>query len=612
VEMARAEGFAQGLSNPKAYDPISAGSPEASGNDEETTLSIGARPGDEIDKDKRQVRVLGGKAPTYHIYGRRWMMLAIYCFNICVAYIPYYTFVPILLQSMRAYDVTEARLNYLSIVYPLASTPCIFLTGASFERYGCRGSFVFASALLVLGCWLRWEGNSDLNDQLPAFSSLGDGIATGLAAIDEVSNATVLEILGSRDPHNPAKKKPLGDFQRVLAGQFLCAVGLPFFVNGTSQMSLDWFPPEERSTASMLSNLMNFIGGSASFVLPAIFLAEGEMARPAQEEWAQIQTLLCVQLVLAVISLLMTVVLYEGRPPTPPAPAADGAREEQLPFLPEILSLLKMRDFWIIVVQFGFYLAAMNAFDAVEGSLLVTYGHSSMLCSYSAISFTVSAILSTLMESRLIDSPTMYRRSLVLMQAVLAVSFVIMSFGFREGVPKGVSASVFVFSVFVMGWSTPGWGCSVELCCEVSYPAREGTTSSLLEGIGNLLSIAGIQFLQWLIDSGHPDMVLWCLVAMGAVGGCIVQCAPKEALLLRRHTAEELVLKGSPEGREVMPPSEDEEDEMGGASPGGFAPEPQGIGKPSETRPSKAAGKGAALQEPRSASSLAKSMPPAG
>ena len=30
------------------------------------------------------------------------------------------------------------------------------------------------------------------------------------------------------------------------------------------------------------------------------------------QEWAQIQTLLCVQLVLAVISLLVTVVLYEG------------------------------------------------------------------------------------------------------------------------------------------------------------------------------------------------------------------------------------------------------------------------------------------------------------
>lgn len=60
----------------------------------------------------------------------------------------------------------------------------------------------------------------------------------------------------------------------LLLGQGLCALGQPLLVNCTSEMGADWFQPSDRPAAAMISNLMNFVGGSLSFVLPPLFVDE--------------------------------------------------------------------------------------------------------------------------------------------------------------------------------------------------------------------------------------------------------------------------------------------------------------------------------------------------
>merc|ERR1719261_673591 len=72
-------------------------------------------------------------------------------------------------------------------------------------------------------------------------------------------------------------------FSWLLLGQALCALGQPFLVNTTSEMGAEWFPPHERPTAAMVSNLMNFVGGSLSFMLPPLLMEDHPESLEAAE-----------------------------------------------------------------------------------------------------------------------------------------------------------------------------------------------------------------------------------------------------------------------------------------------------------------------------------------
>ncbi|CAE8680858.1 unnamed protein product [Polarella glacialis] len=162
----------------------------------------------------------------------RWRMLLILCINICVSYLPWYTFVPITSQGMAAFEVVSQDLNMLCIIYSLVYVPSVFLSDKLLTAVGCRRCFIFATGCLSVGCWLRCRPS--LLENLPV---------------------------------------SLAPFTWLLLGQTLCAAGQTFLVNATSHMAAEWFPPDERPAAAMISNLMNFLGGSLSFVVPTWYVS---------------------------------------------------------------------------------------------------------------------------------------------------------------------------------------------------------------------------------------------------------------------------------------------------------------------------------------------------
>merc|ERR1719359_2708852 len=108
----------------------------------------------------------------------------------------------------------------------------------------------------------------------------------------------------SRQRHAEAERC----FFWLVAGQTLCALGQPFLVNSTSQVGAEWFPPHERPAAAMVSNLMNFIGSSLSFVMPPLVVAQ--RPKSTEESRRQIGTLMRLQLYISLCSFILTVLLY--------------------------------------------------------------------------------------------------------------------------------------------------------------------------------------------------------------------------------------------------------------------------------------------------------------
>ncbi|CAK0863876.1 unnamed protein product [Prorocentrum cordatum] len=175
----------------------------------------------------------------------RWVMLGILSADICVSYLPYYTFVPILPQARREYGVEEDDINVLCILYAISFVVCAFITGPVVGSLGCRWTFVFAMGFTAGGCALR----------------CGPEFADQFFYSD-------FQLEQARADAGPASKARA--FRWLLVGQAFCALGQPFLVNSCSHMGAEWFPPAERPAAAMISNLMNFIGSSMSFMLPSL------------------------------------------------------------------------------------------------------------------------------------------------------------------------------------------------------------------------------------------------------------------------------------------------------------------------------------------------------
>lgn len=412
----------------------------------------------------------------------RRLMLAILCADICVSYLPYYTFVPILPQGMEVYGVEEATMNIMCILYALAFVPCAFLTGPVMSKLGCRGTFVLAMVIEALGCALR----------------------CGPAVMDSFhfhrSHAHHLKVkFASRQE---------SALLWLIAGQALCALGQPFLVNSTSQMIAEWFPPQERPWAAMVANLMNFVGGSMSFMLPPM-IVDVEQKDPKVMA-AEVSNLLLVEFKLALVLCVVTFFCFERTPSVPVL----TAHRPQVTFYEEVRKFLSLKDFWLVNGQFMIYVAACHSFDAVEGSLLESNGYSAALSSWSAASCSLMAIAGTYVETYYITEPKSYQPALLAINGVLAISLALCfaSLYFR------LHAVMFVVAVGVMGLATPGWGCTFELGSEVCFPAREASVSSLLEACSNLMAVAGIIVSQRLIDAGLGSGVL-VLMAIWVLGG---------------------------------------------------------------------------------------------
>eukprot|EP00929_Paragymnodinium_shiwhaense_P105207 TRINITY_DN70131_c0_g1_i1.p1 TRINITY_DN70131_c0_g1~~TRINITY_DN70131_c0_g1_i1.p1 ORF type:complete len:833 (+),score=154.75 TRINITY_DN70131_c0_g1_i1:151-2649(+) len=444
--------------------------------------------------------------PVHHGPGAsrlRWRMLSILCLDICVSYLPYYGFVPILTQAMQAYGVNETNLNLLCIVYALVYVPGAFLTGPIVGAVGCKWAFVLAMALNLLGCCVRCG---------PGLTS---SLFPWLAAQDHavLVNASFDASHGGEVSGSLADNVSVMSFSWLAVGQVLCALGQPLLVNSTSEMGAEWFPPHERPTAAMVSNLMNYIGSSFSFMLPTMIVDERPQSLEGVE--SQVMQLLQLQLWVALVAFSVTLCFYQS---IPRAARLQAAGRVPVSFATEVIGVFSRRDFWIVNLQFAIFAAIGNAFDAVEGSLLEHHGYSAALTSMTGLSCCVGAILSTFIETRCINDPSLYRQALMVANLMLVTSSSIAYLCLT----RRLHEYTFVFAVFVMGLATPGWGCSFELGSEVGFPAREATVSSLMEAWSNMLGVVGILWTQNLIDSGFGAGVLLMMACAAAVGGCLL------------------------------------------------------------------------------------------
>jgi FLVCR family MFS transporter 7 len=93
--------------------------------------------------------------------------------------------------------------------------------------------------------------------------------------------------------------------------QILNAAVGPFVMATPSKISANWFPPKERTTATAIGTLSNYMGSAAGFLIG-----------PYVVSFSNIQTLIVVEAIHGLVILIWTCLYFPDKPPSPPSASA--------------------------------------------------------------------------------------------------------------------------------------------------------------------------------------------------------------------------------------------------------------------------------------------------
>lgn len=154
-----------------------------------------------------------GDSVKYRVYPMRWAQLLIYFLSTFANGMTSMTFVPIVRQTSKYFQITTNEVNLLSILFMF-----LYIVGASLSIY-CGRSLS-----------LRWS--------MIIGSLLNLGVCIRLVAFV--------------DPHR--------GYSALVVGQLFPAIAAPFFLNSTALFAARWFAAEQRDIATAIGSMANPIG----------------------------------------------------------------------------------------------------------------------------------------------------------------------------------------------------------------------------------------------------------------------------------------------------------------------------------------------------------------
>lgn len=95
---------------------------------------------------------------AYKVSPLRWLILVLFSLNNASNAFLWISFSPIVVTTATAFQVSQAAINWLSLVFLVLFFPGTLLTSFSIDRYGTRWTLITASLLNCLGAWLRYIG----------------------------------------------------------------------------------------------------------------------------------------------------------------------------------------------------------------------------------------------------------------------------------------------------------------------------------------------------------------------------------------------------------------------------------------------------------------------
>jgi len=364
---------------------------------------------------------------SYIIFPYRWIVLLLFMFVAILTQIIWITFAPIMNEVTGYYNVSSDTILLLAASFMIIYIPVNFPACWLIERYG-----------------LKW----------------GTGIGVILTGVFGFLRAFT----------GP-------NFLFLLFCQIMVAIGQPFILNSFTKVAVNWFPEEEKATATGLGTMALFIG--------IIIVMVGTYPL---YEFNGIEFVLLIYGLLSLISMILYLLLVKDKPSQPPNPYF---REKKLQ-TKGIKTLFKNRDFnflvFLLFAGLGIFNALLSAIDDIFSRFSPDTGIIGGLIIFGGIFGAV--ILSSVSDK--------FGKRKIFLNIGLIISTPL---AFLLGVTGANDFVLTILLAFLFGFIlVPALPIGLTYAAEITHPIPEESSNGILMMFGQ---IGGILFLIM------PDMILF-------------------------------------------------------------------------------------------------------
>ncbi len=360
------------------------------------------------------------------VYSYRWIVLLVFMFTNITMQILWITFAPVTIGAMAFYNVDEFSIVSLSLIFMIVYIPVTFLSSWLVEKVDFRWGAGIGALLGGIFGFLRFFAGTD--------------------------------------------------YTLLLIFEILIAIGQPFLLNSITKLSANWFPDTERTTATGLCLISQFIGILLGFLITP-FLVFGN----------DLSIMLLVYGIVALISGALFIIFAKARPPTPPS---DITSSETVFMWEGLKKLFTNKYFLILVVLFFVGLGAFNMISTYIQLIISPRGYTEEDAGILGALMLLGGIIGAILMSTISDKFRKKKPLLLISIFITLTSLCVLSF----------TSNLFLLDLFgfLFGFGVLSAGpVALEYAAEITRPVPEVSSNGMLMMVGQ---IGGILFIITMIS----------------------------------------------------------------------------------------------------------------
>jgi MFS family permease len=364
------------------------------------------------------------------VYSYRWTVLLLFMFTNITMQILWISYAAVTLEATIYYDVGEFLILLLSMIFMVIYIPVTFLSSWLVEKIG-----------------FRW----------------GAGIGALLGGI-----FGFLRFIAGKD------------YSLLLIFVIMIAIGQPFLLNSITKLSANWFPESERTTATGLCLISQFIG-----------ILLGELITPFLVIGNDLTLMLLIYGIVSLLSGVLFVIFAKSRPPTPPSLTVS---KEKVFMWAGIKKLFTNKLFLILIILFFVGLGAFNMIATYIQLIAEPRGYESEAGIMGGI-MLLGGIVGAIVMSTISDKTKKRKLLLIISIFITVLSLSILSFT-RDLLMLELFCFLFGFGILSAG------PVALEYAAEITRPVPEVSSNGMLMMIGQ---VGGILFIFGFQDFTLPN-----------------------------------------------------------------------------------------------------------
>lgn len=333
------------------------------------------------------------------------------------------TFSPVATIASQYMDVNMSAITWLANCATLIYIAISASTGWVFERYGMKACFLLAAATNILGSWIRYFGTfAPVHQRYPI----------------------------------------------IMFGQCIASIAEPFIMNIGTHFAAVWFATHHRVTANTLQALpLGMIVATLS--MPKLVQSPDDMPRA-------LLITSCISTAFGIPFLFL--------PSGPKVPPTESAKVVRTTFRQSLKSMLKVKNYLLLIVIFGCNFAIFASIVAITSSIFIPQGYTSVQVGLASFVRIISGVGGAIIAGRITDWTGQHALVLKVAAPMVAVTTVILYVQDLANSYAFVMVSCFLNGFFVFSILPV----SLELAAECTFPVSESVSASVLWGVSQVTS----------------------------------------------------------------------------------------------------------------------------